>query len=116
MVRGSSEFRRAVDNSLNGVAGMRVAVVGGGITGLVAAYRLRQELGPAASITVLQLTDRLGGKLRTVELAGRPYDVGAEAFLVRRPEMIALAGELDMAGELAHPTPAGAGVRAGDAD
>lgn len=92
---------------------MRVAVVGGGITGLTAAYRLRRELGPAATITVLELTERLGGKLRTVELAGRPYDIGAEAFLVRRPEMAALAGELGMAGELANPTSAAAGIRAG---
>ncbi|HEY0805477.1 MAG TPA: FAD-dependent oxidoreductase, partial [Pseudonocardiaceae bacterium] len=91
---------------------MRVAVVGAGITGLTAAYRLRRELGPDVTITVLELTDRLGGKLRTVELAGRPYDIGAEAFLVRRPEMAALAGELGMAGELANPTSAAAGIRA----
>jgi oxygen-dependent protoporphyrinogen oxidase len=92
---------------------VRVAVVGGGITGLTAAYRLRRELGPAATITVLELTDRLGGKLRTVELMGQPYDVGAEAFLVRRPELAALATELGMAAELVHPTPAVAGIRAG---
>lgn len=93
----------------------RVAVVGGGITGLTTAYRLRKALGPAAMITVLETSDRLGGKLRTVELAGRRYDVGAEAFLVRRPELTALAAELGMAGELAHPTSAVAGIRAGGA-
>jgi oxygen-dependent protoporphyrinogen oxidase len=90
-------------------------VVGGGITGLTAAYRLRAALGPAATITVLETMDRLGGKLRTVELAGMPYDVGAEAFLVRRPELAALAAELGMAADLVHPTPAVAGIRAGGA-
>src|SRR6266702_2413357 len=92
---------------------MRVAVVGGGISGLAAAYRLRRELGPDAEITVLELSDRIGGKLRTVDLAGHRDDVGAEAFLARRPELTALIGELDRTTELVHPTPASAGIRAG---
>ncbi|HEX4702214.1 MAG TPA: protoporphyrinogen oxidase [Pseudonocardiaceae bacterium] len=92
---------------------MRVAVVGGGLAGLAAAYRLRRALGPDVEITVIELSARLGGKLRTVELAGHPYDVGAEAFLARRPEIPALLGELGMSGELVHPTAATAGIRAG---
>ena len=54
---------------------IRAAVVGGGITGLVAAYRLRTTLGPDAHITVVEASDRLGGALRTVDLAGGPVDV-----------------------------------------
>src|SRR6185503_6371561 len=77
-------------------AAKTVTVVGGGISGLVAAYRLRQLLGPAARITLIEQTDRLGGKLRTVVLAGIRYDVGAEAFLNRRPEAVALATELGL--------------------
>ena len=65
-------------------------VVGGGISGLAAAYRLRRLLGASARITLIEQTDRLGGKLRTAELAGVAYDVGAEAFLNRRPEAVAL--------------------------
>jgi len=91
----------------------RVAVVGGGVSGLAAAYRLRALLGPDAELTVIEGTDRIGGKLRTVELAGLPYDVGAEAFLARRPEAIALIRELGLDAELTHPTPAGAKIRAG---
>jgi protoporphyrinogen/coproporphyrinogen III oxidase len=92
---------------------MRVAVVGGGISGLAAAHRLRRELGPDVEITVLELSDRIGGKLRTVDLAGHRYDVGAEAFLARRPELTALIAELDRTTELVHPAPVGAGIRAG---
>ncbi|MGH3980267.1 MAG: protoporphyrinogen oxidase, partial [Pseudonocardiaceae bacterium] len=92
---------------------MRVVVVGGGISGLAGAHRLRMMLGPDARITVVEGSRRLGGALRTVELAGVPYDVGAEAFLARRPEATALVHELGLDGELAHPTPAGATVRAG---
>jgi oxygen-dependent protoporphyrinogen oxidase len=95
------------------VSPVHVAVVGGGISGLATAHRLRAELGPEATITVIELADRLGGKLRTVELAGHRYDVGAEAFLARRPEVTALVTELGMADELANPTPASARIRAG---
>ncbi|RZQ61372.1 protoporphyrinogen oxidase [Amycolatopsis suaedae] len=91
----------------------RVAVVGGGVSGLAAAYRLRRLLGEGARITVLESTSALGGKLRTGELAGRPFDVGAEAFLARRPEAVDLVRELGLGDQLAHPTDARATVRAG---
>lgn len=81
----------------------RAAVVGGGITGLVAAYRLRTELGPDAQITLVEASDRLGGTLRTARIAGGRFDVGAEAFIGRRPEVHALMGELGIADELVHP-------------
>ncbi|MBK1788768.1 protoporphyrinogen oxidase [Prauserella cavernicola] len=92
---------------------MRVAVVGGGISGLTVAYRLRQRLGDGATITVCESSPVLGGKLHTAELAGRPFDVGAEAFLARRPEALALAREVGLEADLDHPTPASATVRAG---
>jgi len=86
-----------------------VAVVGGGVSGLAAAHRLRAVLGPTARITLLERTDRLGGVLRTVELAGVPFDMGAEAFLFRRPELVALAGELGLA--VVHPSAATPSLR-----
>jgi len=91
----------------------RIAVVGGGVSGLAAAHRLRTVLGPAASITLLEGSDRLGGVLRTVDLAGVAFDVGAEAFLVRRPEVTELLDELGLGAQLTHPTAAAASVRAG---
>lgn len=73
-------------------------VVGGGISGLVAAYRLRVTLGDDAHITVFEPADRLGGILRTEQLGGQPLDIGAEAFVARRPEVPALLAELGLAG------------------
>ncbi|RUP33748.1 MAG: protoporphyrinogen oxidase [Mycolicibacterium sp.] len=70
-------------------------VVGGGISGLVAAYRLRQA-DPAARITVFDPADRLGGVLRTERLAAQTLDVGAEAFVARRPEVTTLLKELGL--------------------
>lgn len=71
-------------------------VVGGGISGLVAAYRLRVAVGDHATITVFDPADRLGGILRTEKLGGQAMDIGAEAFVVRRPEVPALLAELGL--------------------
>ncbi|BBY16446.1 protoporphyrinogen oxidase [Mycolicibacterium litorale] len=76
----------------------RFCVVGGGISGLVAAYRLRVTAGPDAEITVLDPADRLGGVLRTERVGGQWLDVGAEAFVARRPEVPALLAELGLGG------------------
>jgi oxygen-dependent protoporphyrinogen oxidase len=73
-------------------------VVGGGISGLTAAYRLRAAAGDDATITLFDPADRLGGVLRTEEVGGRPMDLGAEAFVLRRSEVPALLAELDLSG------------------
>ncbi len=62
---------------------------------------------------LVEQTGQLGGKGRTVELAGASYDVGAEAFLARRPEVLNLADELGIADEVVHPSGASATIRAG---
>ncbi|CAN5630275.1 protoporphyrinogen oxidase [soil metagenome] len=72
------------------------SVIGGGISGLTAAYRLRRLVGDDATITLFDPADRLGGILRTERVAGQPMDVGAEAFIVRRPEVPALLRELGL--------------------
>ncbi|OBH55449.1 protoporphyrinogen oxidase [Mycobacterium sp. E2479] len=71
-------------------------VVGGGISGLTAAYRLRMASGGDASITLFDPGDKLGGVLRTELVGGLPMDLGAEAFVLRRPELPALLAELDL--------------------
>ncbi|HEX5253883.1 MAG TPA: protoporphyrinogen oxidase [Mycobacterium sp.] len=71
-------------------------VVGGGVSGLTAAYRLRMAAGDDAAITLFDPGDRLGGVLRTELVGGVPMDVGAEAFVLRRPELPALLIELNL--------------------
>ncbi|MCD2196808.1 protoporphyrinogen oxidase [Actinomycetospora endophytica] len=93
----------------------RVVVVGGGVSGLAAAHRLRTLLGDAASITVLESARVLGGKLAAVDLGGLRVDVGAEAFLARRPEAAARLTELGLADEIVHPSAASSAIRAGGA-
>ncbi|HEY5855474.1 MAG TPA: protoporphyrinogen oxidase [Aldersonia sp.] len=81
---------------------IRVGVIGGGISGLVAAHRLRIELGGRAEIAVFD-AGTSGGQLRTVDLAGGRFDIGAEAFVARRPEVPALLDELGIADRLVAP-------------
>ncbi len=80
---------------------MRVIVVGAGIAGLTAARDLSLK---GHRVTVLEASDRVGGKIRGESVAGQTVDVGAEAMLNRRPEGVALAQEIGL--EVVHPTDA----------
>ncbi|MDP8992147.1 MAG: protoporphyrinogen oxidase, partial [Actinomycetota bacterium] len=75
----------------------RVAVVGGGITGLAAAWRLMTS---GAEVTLLEETDRLGGKVLTGQFGDRPVDLGPDAFVARTPEVLQLCHELGLESEL----------------
>jgi oxygen-dependent protoporphyrinogen oxidase len=77
-----------------------LVVVGGGITGLAAAW---EATGQGARVLVLDGADALGGKLRTSPVAGTPLDEGADAFLVRVPEAVELCAELGIETELVAP-------------
>jgi protoporphyrinogen/coproporphyrinogen III oxidase len=84
-----------------------VAVIGGGISGLAAAYLLRTA---GLAVTVLEGSPRLGGKLAVSEVAGVPVDAGAEALLARRPEGTDLIADLGLDGELEVPGTTSAGI------
>jgi oxygen-dependent protoporphyrinogen oxidase len=73
-----------------------VVVVGGGIAGLAAAHRIRRDAPPGTTITVVEQSGLIGGKLRTAEAGGIAVETAAEAFLVRRPEALDLARELGL--------------------
>jgi protoporphyrinogen/coproporphyrinogen III oxidase len=78
-----------------------IVVVGAGLTGLATAWRLRD----VDDVVVLEAGDRVGGQIDTVDLAGAPLDVGADAFLVRQPEAERLARELGFGdGDLVAPS------------
>lgn len=88
----------------------RFIVVGAGITGLTAAYRLSKD-DPNASITLIEADDRLGGKIRSSPFAGLDgIDEAADAFLTRVPYAMNLAEELGLTPELTSPAAASANV------
>ncbi|MFI7383925.1 protoporphyrinogen oxidase [Streptomyces sp. NPDC049813] len=90
----------------------RVLVIGGGIAGLAAAHRLLASAGrdERVEVTVLEASDRLGGKLRAGEIAGVRVDLGAESMLARRPEAVGLAREVGLGERLQPPSTATASL------
>ena len=91
----------------------RVVVVGGGIAGLTAAYRLLHPADAGTVVPRVVLVDsaeRLGGKILTTPFEGRPVDEGADAFLLRVPWAVELCDELGISDERISPATGGASV------
>src|SRR3954453_23295909 len=87
----------------------RLVVVGAGITSLAAAFEWRRRR-PDDEIVVLEAGDRIGGKLRRIELAGHWYDTGPEAMLARVPEAVRLVEQLGLGDQLVAPATTQASV------
>ncbi|CAM3991802.1 protoporphyrinogen oxidase [Cohnella lubricantis] len=86
----------------------RVAVLGGGITGLSAAFylkRIAKEQGRNIEVTVLEKSDRFGGKVNTLRKNGFVIERGPDSFLGRKLPMLRLARELDLLDELVGTNP-----------
>ncbi|MET9466727.1 FAD-dependent oxidoreductase [Streptomyces sp. NPDC006544] len=79
-----------------------VIVIGGGISGLAAAWQLRGR----ADVTVLESSTRVGGKLRTGTIAGVTVDEGAESLMSLGPEAVELAAAVGLGDSLCAPAQA----------
>ncbi len=85
----------------------RIAVVGGGVTGLVAARTLARG---GARVVLLEATERVGGKVRTDELEGRIAEAGPDSFVAREPDAEDLCRDLGLGPELIEPSEFGAHI------
>ncbi len=75
---------------------MKVLIVGGGITGLSAAWFLTQR-DPTVEITLLEKTNRLGGWIETSREGGFLFEKGPRTFpLGRSPHLLQLLRDLDL--------------------
>jgi protoporphyrinogen/coproporphyrinogen III oxidase len=77
-----------------------VVVVGGGISGLAAAWFLHRDGPPGLRVTVLEGSPQVGGKLRVSDVGGVAVDEGAESLLLRRPEAVDLAVAVGLGDDL----------------
>ncbi|MSR59276.1 MAG: protoporphyrinogen oxidase [Planctomycetaceae bacterium] len=81
----------------------RVAVIGGGISGLAVAYRL-QELCAAAArpldLTVFESSARVGGVTATQSLDGYRIELGADSFITNKPWAVDLCRRLGIVDRL----------------
>lgn len=81
----------------------QVVIVGGGITGLAAAFYLQKEVRNRTlpiDITLVEADDRLGGKIETIRRDGFVIEKGPDSFLIRKQSMERLAKELGIEDEL----------------
>src|SRR5687768_18025950 len=62
----------------------RIAIIGGGITGLAAAFRAF-ELNPAAQVTLVEACGRFGGVLQTERRDGYLIERSADMFTTCEP-------------------------------
>jgi oxygen-dependent protoporphyrinogen oxidase len=89
---------------------MRTAIIGGGITGLAAAYELElaRQQGVAVEYTLFESQNRLGGCLSSEVVNGAVLERGPDSFLTEKPAAAALCRELGLGAEL---TPSNDGER-----
>ena len=74
-----------------------VVVVGGGISGLAAAYELERR---GLSVRLLEAGHRPGGVVSTERVDGWVIDAGPDSLLVQKPGAVALCRELGIADRL----------------
>ena len=77
----------------------RVAIVGGGVSGLTTAYLLKQKR-PELELTLYEKDAAAGGKVRSSHQGGYTVDWGPNGFLTNVPETVELAKSLGLESEL----------------
>uniref|UniRef100_A0A0E0DFJ0 Protoporphyrinogen oxidase n=1 Tax=Oryza meridionalis TaxID=40149 RepID=A0A0E0DFJ0_9ORYZ len=98
----AARFRpaRAMAASNDPRGGRSVAVVGAGVSGLAAAYRLRKR---GVQVTVFEAADRAGGKIRTNSEGGFIWDEGANTMTESELEASRLIDDLGLQGKQQYP-------------
>ena len=71
----------------------KIAVIGGGISGLAAAHYLKNQ---NHEVSLFEASDRLGGAIRTIRYESQIMEAGPDSFLVGKPAAIELAKELEI--------------------
>jgi len=86
----------------------KIIIVGGGIAGLAAAYRVQEEIarGGALECTVLEAGPAFGGKIGTERVDGFVIEKGPDSFISQKPQAIELCKKLGIGDKLVgtHPT------------
>lgn len=82
----------------------RIAIVGGGITGLAAAHRLvelsKTDAGPALEISLFEGSPRVGGCFGTERIGDYVIETGADSFITDKPWALDLCRRLGLEDQL----------------
>lgn len=90
------------------VSPRKIVIIGGGLSGLSAAYYVRKyyrEAGIQPDITLIEKDKALGGKIETLQRDGFVIEKGPDSFLARKTAMSDLARELKLDHELVTTNP-----------
>ena len=79
-----------------------VAIIGGGISGLSAAYELQKRRVP---FLLFECSDRVGGVIRTESVDGFTIDGGPDSLLIQKPAALDLCAELGLGDRLVSTLP-----------
>lgn len=71
----------------------RIAVIGGGLAGLVAAWELARH---GSDVTLFERGERLGGRICSGEISGVTFDLGPESFATRGGAVERLIADLGL--------------------
>src|SRR5262245_13452346 len=77
----------------------RIAIIGGGISGLASAHRVR-EIDPTVDVVLFEASDRLGGVLQTEREGEWLIERSADMFTTREPWAIELCRRIGIEDEL----------------
>jgi protoporphyrinogen/coproporphyrinogen III oxidase len=80
----------------------RIAIIGGGISGLSAAYTLEQkrQSGTPVGYVLFESSPRLGGVIRTEQIDGCVVEAGPDSFLTEKPWATELCNKIELSDQL----------------
>ncbi|MHB8555568.1 MAG: protoporphyrinogen oxidase [Candidatus Dormibacteria bacterium] len=91
----------------------RVAVIGGGVSGLAASRAIARgaaSAGAPVELILLEADDRLGGRVLTADFAGTKIDLGPESILARGTDTWKLLADLGIEAAVLRPGTTSAGI------
>ncbi|MEQ8210441.1 MAG: protoporphyrinogen oxidase [Lacipirellulaceae bacterium] len=77
----------------------RVAIIGGGISGLTAAFQLHRQM-PTATLRLYEASSRLGGALSSLPREDFLIEQGADSFITKTPDALELCRQLGVESRL----------------
>ncbi|MFA8439730.1 protoporphyrinogen oxidase [Pueribacillus sp. YX66] len=77
-----------------------IAIIGGGITGLAAAFYLNKNENETYDFTLFERSERLGGKIQTVKRDGFIIERGPDSLVARKPSGVKLIKDVGLESEL----------------